>query len=147
MHSCKLNQEICLGDQGSFQAIHNPHPHPILPRVLGSVEESSPVQLDWSISDVPLMSCLERVSEWLVPVYPGSTWAYVMFASELTRCFSQLERCYAEFRHLILTKVDQTCLRIGSTTHQIFYTFFFFFYIMSILLYYYFFYPVIYCIP
>lgn len=69
-----------------------PSPIPLLSTVLGLVAESS--QLDWSISDVPLMPCLERVSEWLVPVYPSSTQAYEMFSSELTRCFSQLECLY-----------------------------------------------------
>lgn len=68
-------------------------PIPLLSTVLGLVAESS--QLDWSISDVPLMPCLERVSEWLVPVYPSSTQAYEMFSSKLTRCFSQLECPYA----------------------------------------------------
>ena len=64
----------------------------LLSAALGLVVESS--QLDRSIPDVPAMPCLERVSEWLVPVYPSSTPAYEMFSSKLTRCFSQLKRQY-----------------------------------------------------
>ena len=82
---------ILTGRLGKFPGYSYP---PILHRVLGLVAESSPVQLDRSISDVPLMPCLERVSEWLVPVYPSSTQAYEMFSSKLTRCFSQLECPY-----------------------------------------------------
>lgn len=65
---------------------------PLLSAALGLVVESS--ELDRSIPDVPPMPCLERVSEWLVPVYPSSTPAYEMFSSKLTRCFSQLEHPY-----------------------------------------------------
>lgn len=64
----------------------------LLSVALSLAVESS--QLDRSIADVPAMPCLERVSEWIVPVYPSSTPAYEMFSSKLTRCFSQLERLY-----------------------------------------------------
>lgn len=88
---------ILTGRLGEVSKLFTPHcsttvttdSKPPLSTVLGSAAQSS--QLDRSISDVPLMPCLERVSEWLVPVYPSSTQAYEMFSSKLTWCFSQLE--------------------------------------------------------
>ena len=100
---------ILTGRLGKFPSYSYPRPPPhppILHRGLGLAAESSPVQLDRSISDVPLMPCLERVAEWLVPVYPSCTRAYEMFSSKLTRCFSQQECPNVKFRPLIPGEVD-----------------------------------------
>lgn len=58
------------GRLGKFPSHSRPSPHnpPLLSSpVLGRVAQSSSQQL----SDVPPMPCLERASEWLVPVYPN----------------------------------------------------------------------------